>query len=207
MTGNSVTLYRVIHSAPYCGEVWFRHCATSPKVAGSIPDWVIDIFRWLNPSGHAVALGWTQPVTEMTYLHSDYMNEVCYKDISHFLRKFSYWSLIYDVFYYFGKLDLYFLSFRQHLNIFFCQMLPDIRKSFALFEGSQASPACLSDKNNLVQRKVKPKDSVGCETCITATFCLFTEEPRSRCYRHTAALRLIVQPCDEDDSFFFHFSK
>jgi accessory gene regulator protein AgrB len=25
------------------------------------------------------------------------------------------------------------------------------------------------------------------------------EGPRSRCYRRTAALRLIVQPCDEDD--------
>jgi hypothetical protein len=25
------------------------------------------------------------------------------------------------------------------------------------------------------------------------------EGPRSRCCRHTAALRLIVQPCDEDD--------
>jgi hypothetical protein len=25
------------------------------------------------------------------------------------------------------------------------------------------------------------------------------EGPRSRCYRRTAALRLIVQPCDEDE--------
>ena len=36
------------------------------------------------------------------------------------------------------------------------------------------------------------------------------EGPRSRSYRRTAALRLIVQPCDEDeqkDHFFFHFSK
>jgi hypothetical protein len=29
------------------------------------------------------------------------------------------------------------------------------------------------------------------------------EGPRFRCYGRTAALRLIVQPCDEDDSFFF----
>jgi hypothetical protein len=28
---------------------------------------------------------------------------------------------------------------------------------------------------------------------------LFGEGPRSRCYGRTAALRLIVQPCDEDD--------
>ena len=36
------------------------------------------------------------------------------------------------------------------------------------------------------------------------------EGPRSRCYGRTAALRLIVQPCDEDeekDEQFFHFSK
>jgi hypothetical protein len=35
----------------------------------------------------------------------------------------------------------------------------------------------------------------------------FCEGPRTRCYRRTAALRLIVQPCDEDeekdDQFFF----
>jgi hypothetical protein len=30
-------------------------------------------------------------------------------------------------------------------------------------------------------------------------FCFFYEGPRSRCYRSTAALRLIVQHCDEDD--------
>jgi hypothetical protein len=42
-------------------------------------------------------------------------------------------------------------------------------------------------------------------------FVLFCGEgPRSRCYGRTAALRLIVQPCDEDeekDVQFFHFSK
>jgi hypothetical protein len=30
-------------------------------------------------------------------------------------------------------------------------------------------------------------------------FCFLREEPRSRSYGRTAALRLIVQPCDEDD--------
>jgi hypothetical protein len=29
------------------------------------------------------------------------------------------------------------------------------------------------------------------------------EGPRSRCYGSTAALRLLVQPCDEDEQFFF----
>jgi hypothetical protein len=33
----------------------------------------------------------------------------------------------------------------------------------------------------------------------------FFEGPRSRSYGRTAALRLIVQPCDEDDFFFFVF--
>ena len=30
---------------------WLRHCATSQKVAGSIPDGVIGIFHWHNPGG------------------------------------------------------------------------------------------------------------------------------------------------------------
>ena len=45
---------------------WLRHCATSQKVAGSIPDGVIGIFHRHNPSGRTVALGSTQPLTEMS---------------------------------------------------------------------------------------------------------------------------------------------
>jgi hypothetical protein len=45
---------------------WLRHCATSWKVMGSIPDGVIGIFHWHNPSGHTMALGSTQPLTEMS---------------------------------------------------------------------------------------------------------------------------------------------
>jgi len=45
---------------------WLRHCATSQKVAGSIPDGVIGIFHWLNPSSCTMALGSTQPETEMS---------------------------------------------------------------------------------------------------------------------------------------------
>ena len=45
---------------------WLRRCATSRKVAGSIPDGVIGIFHWHNPSGRTVALGSTQPLTEMS---------------------------------------------------------------------------------------------------------------------------------------------
>jgi hypothetical protein len=34
---------------------------------------------------------------------------------------------------------------------------------------------------------------------------IIIEGPRSRCYGRTAALRLIVQPCDEDDEEFSAF--
>ena len=45
---------------------WLRHCATNRQVAGSIPDGVIGIFQWHNPSGRTMALGSTQPLTEMS---------------------------------------------------------------------------------------------------------------------------------------------
>jgi hypothetical protein len=43
----------------------WKHCGASRKVAGSIPDDVIGIFHWHNPSGRTVGLGLTQPVTGM----------------------------------------------------------------------------------------------------------------------------------------------
>ena len=45
---------------------WLRCCATNRKVAGSIPDGVIGIFHSHNPSDRTVALGSTQPLTEMS---------------------------------------------------------------------------------------------------------------------------------------------
>jgi hypothetical protein len=45
---------------------WLRHCTTNRKVGGSIPDGVIWIFHWHNPSGRTLALGSTQPLTEMS---------------------------------------------------------------------------------------------------------------------------------------------
>jgi len=44
---------------------WLRHCATSRKVAGSIPDGVTGIFHSHNPSGRTMALGSTQPLIEL----------------------------------------------------------------------------------------------------------------------------------------------
>ena len=48
------------------GHSWLRQCATSRKVAGSIPDGVIGIFHRHNPSGRTTALGLIQPITEMS---------------------------------------------------------------------------------------------------------------------------------------------
>jgi len=45
---------------------WLKHFATSRKVAGSITDGVTGIFYSHNPSGRIMALGSTQPLTEMS---------------------------------------------------------------------------------------------------------------------------------------------
>ena len=45
---------------------WLRCCATNQKVAGSIPDGVIGIFHWHNPSDRTMTLRSTQPLTEMS---------------------------------------------------------------------------------------------------------------------------------------------
>ena len=39
---------------------------TTRKVAGSIPDGAIRFFHWHNPSDRTMALGSTQPLTEMS---------------------------------------------------------------------------------------------------------------------------------------------
>jgi hypothetical protein len=59
------------HSAASSAEVkneytYTSHCATNQKAAGSIPDGVIGIFHWQNPSGRIMALGSTQPLTEIS---------------------------------------------------------------------------------------------------------------------------------------------
>jgi hypothetical protein len=43
---------------------WLRYCATNQKVAGSIPDGVMEFFIDINPSDNTMALGLTQPLTE-----------------------------------------------------------------------------------------------------------------------------------------------
>jgi hypothetical protein len=41
------------------------HYATSQRVADSIPDEVTECFNWPNPSSHIMALGSTQPLSEI----------------------------------------------------------------------------------------------------------------------------------------------
>jgi len=62
----TTTSFRIfLLTIPYMAQ-WLRFCATNRKVAGSIPDGVIAIFHWHNPSDCTVALGSTQPLTEMS---------------------------------------------------------------------------------------------------------------------------------------------
>jgi hypothetical protein len=45
---------------------WLRYCATNRKVAASIPEGVIGIFHGHKPPDRTMALGSTQPVTQMS---------------------------------------------------------------------------------------------------------------------------------------------
>jgi hypothetical protein len=47
-------------------HTWLRHCATSQKIVGFIPNSVIGIFHWHNPSSRTLVLGLTHSVTEMS---------------------------------------------------------------------------------------------------------------------------------------------
>ena len=60
---NLFNIYLFIWGTPW--RSWLRHCATSRKVAGSIPDGVIGVFNLNNPSCRTMALGLTYPLTEM----------------------------------------------------------------------------------------------------------------------------------------------
>jgi hypothetical protein len=48
------------------GVVGWGTTLQTGKVAGSIPNGVTGNFQWHNPSGRTMALGSTQPVTEMS---------------------------------------------------------------------------------------------------------------------------------------------
>ena len=67
-TGDKIII--IISSSSSSGDArwrtWLRHYAKNRQVAGSIPDGVIGIFQWYNPSGRTMALGSTQPPVEMS---------------------------------------------------------------------------------------------------------------------------------------------
>jgi hypothetical protein len=50
----------------FLSTLCLRHYATCRKVAGLIPDEVIECFKLLNPSSRTTALGSTQLLTEMS---------------------------------------------------------------------------------------------------------------------------------------------
>jgi hypothetical protein len=58
--GIYIYIYNVLGTAV---AQWFRCCATNRKVAGSIPDGVIEFFYGHNSSDRTMALGSTQPLT------------------------------------------------------------------------------------------------------------------------------------------------
>jgi len=66
-------MYNIFYSSVWTGGTqwrsWLRLCATSRKVEGLIPDDVIEIFHLHNPSGHTLALGLTQALTEMSTMN------------------------------------------------------------------------------------------------------------------------------------------
>jgi hypothetical protein len=46
---------------------WLRYCATNQKVAGLIPDDVMEFFIDINPSDRTMALSLTQPLNRNEY--------------------------------------------------------------------------------------------------------------------------------------------
>jgi hypothetical protein len=46
--------------------LWLRYCTTNQKVAGSIPDGIVEFFIDINPSDRTMALRSTQPLIEMS---------------------------------------------------------------------------------------------------------------------------------------------
>jgi hypothetical protein len=73
---NEIWYFNVFRKPVKKNQVWliseknneyftWRHCVTSRKVAGSIPDGVIGIFYWHNSAGRTMALWLTQSLREM----------------------------------------------------------------------------------------------------------------------------------------------
>ena len=66
VTTERVNVFLISNCQRYAVAQWLRRCASNRKVAGSIPDGVIGILHWHNPSDRTMALGSTEPLTEMS---------------------------------------------------------------------------------------------------------------------------------------------
>jgi hypothetical protein len=56
----------LVYSCATAVAQWLRYCATNQKVAGSIPDGVMEFFIDIISSDHTMELGSIQPLTEMS---------------------------------------------------------------------------------------------------------------------------------------------
>jgi hypothetical protein len=56
----------IVYKSGHMVAQLLRHCATSRKVVGSIPDEVIGFLNLLNPSSRTLAQKSIQPITEMS---------------------------------------------------------------------------------------------------------------------------------------------
>jgi hypothetical protein len=67
MTVIVMNLYTVVCSllGPAVAQ-WLRYYTTNQKVAGSMPDGVMEFFIDINPSDRTMTLGLTQHLTEMS---------------------------------------------------------------------------------------------------------------------------------------------
>jgi hypothetical protein len=65
-SGYGFCFYRVVSLWGTAVARWLRYCATNQKVAGSIPDGVIEFFIDINSSDRTMTLGSTQPLIEMS---------------------------------------------------------------------------------------------------------------------------------------------
>jgi hypothetical protein len=67
MQGMNSIKFTFVHLKRGAGvALWFRHCATSRTVPGSIPGGVTGFFSHIFPSDRTMALGSTQPLVKMS---------------------------------------------------------------------------------------------------------------------------------------------
>jgi hypothetical protein len=66
LTGRNQKNYDTLQLGGTGVAQWLRYCDAHQKVAGWIPDGVMEFFIDINPSDRTMVLGSTQPLTEMS---------------------------------------------------------------------------------------------------------------------------------------------